>query len=189
MVKRRKLDADKSCKLDVHQELSPLFSVSQDQIGSVCHLMMKTTAEHVWRSDELALSVIWWWKPLLSMSGDQMNWLCLSSDDENHCWACLEIRWIGSVCHLMMKTTAEHVWRSDELALSVWWWKPLLCMSGDQMNWLCLSSDDENHCSNVMKCAGCKKWRTMQRKLFFARADMNTLKHCSKHFIGCQSKK
>ena len=76
------------------------------------------------------------------------------------------------------------------LALSViWWWKPLLSMSGDQMNWLCLSSDDENHCSNVMKCAGCKKWRTMQRKLFFARADMNTLKHCSKHFSGCQSKK
>ena len=57
----------------------------------------------------LALSVIWWWKPLLSMSGDQMNWLCLS-DDENHCCACLEIRWIGSVCHLMMKTTAQMWW-------------------------------------------------------------------------------
>ena len=35
-----------------------------------------------------------------------------------------------------------------------------------------------------IKCTGCKKFKTRQQKLFFARADMNT----PKHFAGCQSK-
>ena len=36
-----------------------------------------------------------------------------------------------------------------------------------------------------IKCTGCKKFKTTQQKLFFARADMNT----PKHFAGCLSKK
>ena len=30
-----------------------------------------------------------------------------------------------------------------------------------------------------------KRFKTTQRKLFLARADMNKLDHCSKHFTGC----
>ena len=57
------------------------------------------------------------------------------------------------------------------------------------------SADDESHCpadvffcsqsvavlqlssltSTVIRSTGCKKFKTMQRKLFFARVDMNTL--------------
>ena len=42
---------------------------------------------------------------------------------------------------------------------------------------------------NCDQTAGCKEFKTTQRKLFFARADMNTLDHCSKRFTGCQSRK
>ena len=36
---------------------------------------------------------------------------------------------------------------------------------------------------------GCKTFSTMQRRLFFARADICLLGHCSRHFTGCQSKR
>ena len=43
--------------------------------------------------------------------------------------------------------------------------------------------------SAVIRCRGCKMFKTMQRRSFFARADMNTLDHCSRQFNGCKSKK
>ena len=43
--------------------------------------------------------------------------------------------------------------------------------------------------STVIRCIGCKKFKTKKQRLFFARADMNTLDHCSKPFSVCRSKK
>ena len=40
----------------------------------------------------------------------------------------------------------------------------------------------------MIRCTGCKKFQTMQQRLFFARLDMNMFNHCSRHFTGCQKK-
>ena len=42
--------------------------------------------------------------------------------------------------------------------------------------------------SSGIRCTGCKKFKTMQRRWFFTRADMSMLDYCSWHFTVCQSR-
>ena len=63
----------------------------------VCYLCEQHTLEH-----QLYLS---WSKEESWMQTKVASWMYTRSCQD--CSACLEIRWIGSVCHLMMKTTAQ----------------------------------------------------------------------------------
>ena len=87
--------------------------------------------------------------------------------------AYLEIRRISSIRHLL----------TTKAAAQLMFW---VVFSPPSIGWttatLCLLT------STVMRCTSCRKFKTMQQKLAFARADINKLNHWSKHFTCCQSK-
>ena len=91
--------------------------------------------------------------------------------------AYLEIRRISSIRHLLTTKAAAQLmffcFVVVVLYSSIGWTTATLC----------------SMTSAVMRCTNCRKFKTMQQKLAFARADMNKLNHCSKHFTCCQSKK
>ena len=85
----------------------------------------------------------------------------------------LEIRRISSIRHLLTTKATVQLMCSFVLFSRLDYCNSLFVdINCDQLNY-----------------TGCKKFKTMQWRLFFARANVNTLDHCSKHFSGGQSKK
>ena len=92
--------------------------------------------------------------------------------------------------HCMTTSVVQHISRSEELALSANSWRrkplPSCCVLVFSVGWTVATLRIDINCDQMHRL---EQVKTTQRKLFSARADMNMLDHCSKHFTGCQSEK
>ena len=88
---------------------------------------------------------------------------------------------ISFIWLILTTSVVQHISRSEEWVLSAIAWrrKPrlTLCVLLFSVGWTTATL-----CSltpTVIRCTGCKKFETTQRKLIFAKADISTLDHCS----------